>query len=316
MIDLSNNLKETANCYIISEEGNYEFPLVYGCGIFNGKENPRSYAGDNFLDYKGNKIKYAKINYKIKEAKIISWDSDPEIIKNIIIKENYLKFSITKVPEGGANYVIAIFDDQEKIIWSWHIWLCNFIKDIKIGDYTLLNIPLASKLEDKKINIWFYQWGRKDPMCYLDNNNIVKRSTNTMEAIQNPNALYYNAGGNWNWIDNSNYWGKEKTIYDPCPAGYRVPEKEALVNIIKCESYKKDSIKGGIQFNDMFIPLSGIKYSDGIFYKDIRGVFWCCNEVEERQCGSALALHLQKCNVITSYMKTEAVGIIPQKYDD
>ena len=119
MIDLSNNLKETANCYIISEEGNYEFPLVYGCGIFNGKENPRSYAGDNFLDYKGNKIKYAKINYKIKDVKIISWDSDPEIIiKDIKIKENYLKFSITKVPEGGANYVIAIFVDHEKIIWT------------------------------------------------------------------------------------------------------------------------------------------------------------------------------------------------------
>lgn len=34
MNDLSKNLKETANCYIISEQGNYEFPLVYGCGIY------------------------------------------------------------------------------------------------------------------------------------------------------------------------------------------------------------------------------------------------------------------------------------------
>ena len=316
MIDLSKNCKETANCYIISEEGNYEFPLIYGCGIKNGKENPRSYEGDNFLDYKGEIINTPEIKYKIKDVKIISWDSDPEIIKDIKIKENYIKFSITKVPEGGANYIIAIFDDQDTIIWSWHIWLCNFIKDIKIGDYTLLNIPLASKLEDEKINIWFYQWGRKDPMCYLDNN-IVKRSSNTMEAIQNPNVLYYNAGGNWNWIDNSNYWGKNKTIYDPCPAGYKVPEKETVENLLKCE-YKKDSIKGEIKFNNyLLIPLSGIKYSDGIFYKDIRGVYWCCTEEEEeRQCGSALALHLQKCNVITSYMKTEAVGIIPQKYDD
>ena len=315
MNDLSNNLQETANCYIISEQGNYEFPLVYGCGFMNGKENPRSYAGDNFLDYNGEIINTPEINYKIKDVKIISWDSDPEIIKNITIKENYIKFSITKVPKGGANYIIAIFDDQDTIIWSWHLWLwSDDLKDVRIGNYTFLNIPLASRLEDEKLNIGYYQWGRKDPI--LDNiSKIEKRSSNTMEAIQNPNTLYYNAGGNWNWIDNSNYWGKEKTIYDPCPAGYRVPEKEALVNIIKCESYKKDPIKGGIQFNDMFIPLSGIKYSDGIFYKDIRGVFWC-NEVEEHQCGSALALHLQKCNVITSYMKTEAVGIIPQKYDD
>ena len=314
MIDLSNNLKETANCYIISEEGNYEFPLVYGCGIFNGKENPRSYAGDNFLDYKGNKIKYAKINYKITYAKIIFWDSDPEIIKNIIIKENYLKFSITKVPTGGANYIIAIFDDQDTIIWSWHLWLwSDDLKDVRIGNYTFLNIPLASRLEDEKLNIGYYQWGRKDPI--LDNiSKIEKRSSNTMEAIQNPDVLYYNAGSTWSWIDSSNYWGKEKTIYDPCPAGYRVPGKEAL-NIIKCESYKKDSIKGEIKFNnDLLIPLSGIKYSDGIFYKNEGGVFW---SYDEGQCGSADALYIQKCIAITQYSKTEAVGIIPQKiYND
>ena len=310
MNDLSNNLKETANCYIISEEGNYEFPLVYGCGIMNGNNNPRSYAGDNFLNYKGEIINTPEINYKIKDVKIISWDSDPEIIKNITIKENYIKFSITKVPEGGANYVIAIFDDQDTIIWSWHIWLCNFIKDIKIGDYTLLNIPLASKLEDEKINIWFYQWGRKDPMCYRMSK-IVKRSSNTMEAIQNPDTLYYNADSTWSWIDSSNYWGKYKTIYDPCQAGYRVPGKEALIKIIKCESYKKDS---EIKFNnDLLIPLSGIKYSDGIYYKNERGVFWSYDE-EDRQCGSAL--HIQKCIAITQYSKTEALGIIPQKYND
>lgn len=307
MNDLSKNLQETANCYIISKPGDYEFPLVYGCGFKNGVENPKSYAGDNFLDYKGEIINTPEINYKIKDVKIISWDSDPEIIKNIIIKENYIKFSITKVPEGGANYVIAIFDDQDTIIWSWHLWLwSDDLKDVRIGDYTFLNIPLASKLEESgKINIGYYQWGRKDPI--LDNiSKIEKRSSNTMEAIQNPNTLYYNAASTWSWIDSSNYWGKEKTIYDPCQPGYRVPGKEEL-NII-CESY---SIKG--ENNDLLIPLSGIKYSDGIFYKDKRGVFW---SYDEGQYGSAYALHLQKCIAITSYSKTEAVGIIPQKYDD
>lgn len=306
--DLSKNCKETSNSYVISKPGDYEFPLVYGCGIKNGKENPRSYAGDNFFDYKGEIINTPEIKYKTKGIKIISWDSDPEIIYNLKIEKDYVKFSINKVPEGGANYVIAIYDDQEKVIWSWHIWLCDNLQDIIVGDYTFLNTPLASKLEDEKLNIGYYQWGRKDPI--LDNiSKIEKRSSNTMEAIQNPNTLYYNAGSTWSWIDSSNYWGKYKTIYDPCPAGYRVPGKESL-NII-CESYKKDSIKG--ENNDLLIPLSGIKYSDGIFYKDKGGVFW---SYDEGQYGSAYALHLQKCIAITSYSKTEAVGIIPQKYDD
>lgn len=310
--DLSKNCKETANSYVISKPGNYEFPLVYGCGIKNGKENPNSYAIGNILDYKGEIINTPEIQYKIKGIKIISWDNSKEILNNLRIEKDYVKFSINKVPEGGANYVIAIFDDQEKIIWSWHLWLCNYIKDIKIGDYTLLNIPLASKLEDGKINIGYYQWGRKDPI--LDNiSKIVKRSSNTMEAIQNPETLYYNAASTWSWIDSSNYWGKEKTIYDPCPAGYKVPGKEILKNLQE-KSYKKDPIKGVIKFNnDLLIPLSGIKYSDGIYYKNEGGVFW---SYDEGQCGSALALHLQKCIAITSYMKTEAVGIIPQKYDD
>lgn len=314
MIDLSNNFKETANCYIISKPGNYEFPLVYGCGIKNGKENPNSYAIGNILDYKGEIINTPEIKYKIKGIKIISWDSDPEIIYNLKIEKDYVKFSINKVPEGGANYIIAIYDDQDTIIWSWHLWLVNNLKDIKIGEYNLLNIPLASKLEDGKINIGYYQWGRKDPI--LNISKIVKRSSNTMEAIQNPDTLYYNAGGNWNWIDNSNYWGKEKTIYDPCPAGYKVPGKEILKNFQE-KSYKKDYIREGVQFDypDIFMPLSGIKYSEGIFYKGERGLFWCCNEVEEElQYGSAL--HIQKCIAIISLMRTEALGIIPQKYED
>ena len=135
-----------------------------------------------------------------------------------------------------------------------------------------------------------------------------------MEAIQNPDTLYYNAGGNWNWIDNSNYWGKEKTIYDPCPAGYRVPGKEIFKNLQE-KSYKKDYIREGVQFDypDIFMPLSGIKYSEGIFYKGERGLFW---SYDEGQCGSADALYIQKCIAITQYSKTEALGIIPQKYED
>ncbi len=52
---------------------------------------------------------------------------------------------------------------------------------------------------------------------------------------------------------------------------------------------------------------------DGIYYKNKGGVFW---SYDEGQCGSADALYIQKCIAITQYSKTEALGIIPQKYDD
>ena len=52
MIDLSyrdifGNLRdkqETANSYVISKPGNYCFPLIYGCGIKDSKDNSESYT--------------------------------------------------------------------------------------------------------------------------------------------------------------------------------------------------------------------------------------------------------------------------------
>ena len=36
--------RETANCYIVSDTGYYELPLVYGCGIVDGNTNSASYT--------------------------------------------------------------------------------------------------------------------------------------------------------------------------------------------------------------------------------------------------------------------------------
>jgi hypothetical protein len=53
-----------------------------------------------------------------------------------------------------------------------------------------------------------------------------------VEAIQNPGTFYYVASGNdYDWLasarDNTLWGGDDeanpKTIYDPCPAGWRVP---------------------------------------------------------------------------------------------
>lgn len=329
MLDLSNNCKETANSYIIKEPGNYKLPLVYGCGFKNGVDNPRSYTKasiieEDFLDYKGKLIEKAEIQYKVGGIKIISWDSSRETIRDLRIEGDYMRFSITQVPEGGANYVIAIFDDQGIIIWSWHIWLCGFkLRDIRQGNYTFLDTPLASKKEKSgKINIWYYQWGRKDPICYLNKmSSVIRRKpTNIMRAIQNPRTLYYNAGGTWNWLDkqlNHNYWSEEKTIYDPCPPGYKVPGKEAL-RAISCTSYRRDPNRKGYRFGyyDMFIPLSGLKLPSGVYYKGERGVFWGTGvDNFNDQYGFALSIK-NRSILVASYVRTNAAGIIPQKYDN
>lgn len=104
-----------------------------------------------------------------------------------------------------------------------------------------------------------YQWGRKDPFpgastltgttsasIYNASGTKLKEggstatgvkkvavavSNNFNNSIQNPLTFYYNAYSPYDWYSNSstkndNLWnstGNSKTVYDPCPDGWRVP---------------------------------------------------------------------------------------------
>jgi hypothetical protein len=90
----------------------------------------------------------------------------------------------------------------------------------------------------------FYQWGRKDPFpatlapgatqpgsgsfTAVATTSALGTVTNT---IQNPGVFYYSSSSPYDWHyasrDNT-LWGHDanggiKTIYDPCPSGWRVP---------------------------------------------------------------------------------------------
>ena len=108
----------------------------------------------------------------------------------------------------------------------------------------------------------FYQWGRKDPFVGADgvessvyvkkydiNGNVIREvselrpvygdndftSTNLELAIQNPTIFYWAPSSAWPVVDwltddaqrqDNDLWGGvsgNKTIYDPCPEGWRVP---------------------------------------------------------------------------------------------
>ena len=120
---------------------------------------------------------------------------------------------------------------------------------------------LTSELGTDAVNGCFYQWGRKDPFpgstyagtikdIYGANGEVTEIASaapevanNIENAIQNPTTRYgftTSNNGNYSWITNSwseigmdavkDLWGgvtKKKTIYDPCPAGYRVPQSAA-----------------------------------------------------------------------------------------
>ena len=306
MIDLSyrdifGNLKdkqETANSYIIKEPGNYCFPLIYGCGIMNGNDNKISYtrqqrlSQSDFYDYRDKIINNPEINYKGEKIRIISWDNSREVIRDIRIVKDYIHLSISNIPEHGGNYILALFDNDEKIIWSWHIWLLGEkLENINIGDYKLLNTNLASRYDSHgKLRNWYYQWGRKDPLCYLDRMiNIRKCAKSVGQSIQNPNTFftndYYN---NNNWVKEEffyNYWNArcykecveepvDKTIYDPCPPGYTVPGYGVFSELR--EDKWDDKRKGWIFKGGIFFPASGSRTcGSGVTrYVGKYGLYW------------------------------------------
>ena len=312
MIDLSyrdifGNLKdkqETANSYVISKPGNYCFPLIYGCGIMNGSDNKISYtrqqklSQSDFYDYQDKIINTPEINYKGEKIRVIVWDNSRDVIRNIRIVKDYIHLSISNIPEHGGNYILALFDNDEKIIWSWHIWLWGEkLENINIGDHKLLNTNLASRYDSHgKLRNWYYQCGRKDPLCYLDRMiNIRERAKSVGQSIQNPNTFftadYYN---NINWVKKNffyNYWNArcykecleepvDKTIYDPCPPGYTVPGYGVFYELK--EDKWDDKRKGWIFKGGIFFPASGYRnYDCGVisYYSvDINGYYWSAGQ--------------------------------------
>ena len=101
-------------------------------------------------------------------------------------------------------------------LWSWHIWFRA--KPGYTDSGTMMDWNLgASGATNEGL---YYQWGRKDP--FYGKQSVVSGGTEA-NGIANPDIFY----GDWN----SGSWasiGDVKTIYDPCPKGYKVPSKSVF----------------------------------------------------------------------------------------
>ena len=224
----------SANCYIISGSGLYKFKPVKG----NSNESVGSVASAGIL------------------WETFGTDTAPEfldIISAFCYKDGYIAFQTADTFREG-NAVIAAKDASGKILWSWHIWFTDQPK----GQVYYNN---AGTLMDRNLGAisatpgdvgtlgLLYQWGRKDP--FLGSSSISIRtlakstitwpsavssdsSTGTIAyATANPTAFITYNDSNEDWYytgsestDNTRWTTSDKTksIYDPCPSGWRVPD--------------------------------------------------------------------------------------------
>lgn len=140
-----------------------------------------------------------------------------------------------------------------KIVWSWHIWVTDKPQNQGYSNgYVALDRNLGAVTDDYETfqrvhSAWsglYYQWGRKDPIFRptVDEQpewaaiwppNKKNYTVSVAEAHADPTAYFWSSTSN-DWTtdtENSDYfWGYisvrddvKKTLYDPCPPGYRVP---------------------------------------------------------------------------------------------
>ena len=119
--------RETANCYCVNAPGTYQLPLVYGNAIKGGNHNTSAY-NSQFKDYLNNSIEnpyiYNNHGYQPYDACLV-WSDGFYMFENIHLNEDktMLVFSLNKDYMQQANAILAVRDEQGRIMWSWHIWV-------------------------------------------------------------------------------------------------------------------------------------------------------------------------------------------------
>lgn len=209
--------ENTANCYVVDAPGYYSFPLVYGNAIKDGRPNTPAYTStvkhhiilSPFINHTGNGITdpYISNNSDCNPAGVkLVWQDEPNLITaikyNSGLNGGFISFKVDKDYIRQGNAVIAVKDEENRRLWSWHIWvtdenISNTIALTNRSNYTYHFMPVnlgwcdgnATTYAERSCKVKFtaeglskeiivkqaaqtvtygnnapyYQWGRKDP---------------------------------------------------------------------------------------------------------------------------------------------------------
>ena len=222
---------EAANSFIISESGTYAFDSVKG----NSSESVGIVSSAEVLWE----------SYGTSETPVVG-----SLVSSVSAQGDMIVFKVPE-PYREGNAVIAAKDEAGTILWSWHIWLTDqpegHVYNNNAGTMMDRNLGATSATPgDVGALGLLYQWGRKDP--FLGSSSISSEvyaqstiawpsyvtsnsSNGTIEyAISHPTTFIKRNSSNYDWhytgssSTDDTRWQSEKTIYDPCPVGWRVPD--------------------------------------------------------------------------------------------
>ena len=314
----------TANSYIVSETGSYSFSPVKG----NSTDSVGAIASvETLWESFGTHVT----------------PNVGDLLKNVKYTDGLITFDTpSNFKEGNA--VIAAKDASGTILWSWHIWLTDQPEEQvyynNAGTMMDRNLGATSATPgDVGALGLLYQWGRKDPFLGSSSisSSIEAKSTiswpstvpstsstgTTTYAVQHPTTFitYNNYNADWDfsysgaveysrWATPQVSYYSKKAIYDPCPAGWRVPfggEDSIWLEALELDSYHysithtRDKENQGMDFSSTFgsassiwYPATGYRYGgDGVLKNVGYGYYWSayiCQAYEDSDFGASFRM--------------------------
>lgn len=200
---------------------------------------------------------------------------------------------------GGCGQVAIYGEDQKTIIWSFIVWMTPTPEEHTYGStgYVVQDRNLGTYMtgegDNWKANGAYFQWGRPTPIGWSGSvgTNIPTEATDVRFSIENPRSLLYynnvkNTHSDWYlgaWTGartdrKDGFWGNpnetstylnpsdgHKSIYDPCPKGYRVVSPQVLEEIEKKAVFVKQKSIAVLKYcyngtDYDYWPLAGCKW--------------------------------------------------------
>ena len=285
----------SANSYIVTAAGAYKFKAVKG----NSNESVGEVATAELIWETYNTAEEVTAN---------------SVIASVAYANDYITFATPETLKPG-NALIAAKNTAGDILWSWHIWIpkdaivvldAEAFAGAKMLDRNLgaLVATNAEGAVDPLSNGLCFQWGRKDPFPGTTNYaekpvgatvagtawTHHKELITTEYSIQHPTeyaSVPEVDSGVWNSEDPQDLWLKDgkKTIYDPCPVGYRVPDYNSDLPMWKQsdEGWTFDIENGRCHYGDFWFSVAG--YIDcwgaSYAYSNLRTHIWTNKWKEE-----------------------------------
>ena len=320
----------TANCLILDPTGTNVGKIDVATNINIFWSNPDVGDAANVLDKKSEwvaeviwqDINARAINFCNADGNVISGDTyngignQPLYVKAVGGKKGNVVVGVKKKGAGKDAY-----------LWSWHLWITE--EPQLVGGFMDRNLGAtsANPTDGAKTRGLYYQFGRKDPFTgdidrYDINGTSIGKTTVTSgkvtfaKAMQTPSVFYtYGNNSTYDWASPNNYTSKKwnditdadgKSLFDPSPKGWRLPNRENFSNF-STTTFTWDNSNNGRTYEGNWFPAAGYRNSFDGSMNDVgsHGYSWSSSPYNDN---NGYDLYLYSGSVYPSSVNYRAYG--------